>query len=104
MSADRYAGKPLLRLLELYVLRAIGELTPTEEQKLVQMAPQLRQSLGGNGSWHNAVETAMNMPANMPALIQEMWTKNSALAASQGDGAAFTPDYFAQTFVDQNLV
>ena len=101
MSADRYAGKPLLRLLELYVLRSIGELSQSDEQKLTQMAPKLHALYGGNGEWHEAVAASMKMPANMPSLINDSWNKNLGIAASRG--ATLTPDQFAQLFVDQNF-
>ena len=39
----RYAGKPFLRVLECYVLWAIGELTSEHEKLLVTMTPKLRE-------------------------------------------------------------
>lgn len=39
MSTDtRYEGKPLLRLLDLYVLKAVGELSQESEDSLNAMA------------------------------------------------------------------
>lgn len=102
MAADRYAGKPLVRLLELYVLRSIGELPQSEEQKLTQMAPKLHAIYGGNGEWHEAIAASMKMPANMATLIADTWKRNLDIAASRG--ARLTPDQFAQMFVDQNFV
>jgi hypothetical protein len=81
MTANpRYDGKPLLRLLELYVLRAIGELSQAEEDKLVGMAPKLQSLYGGGGPWYEAVAASMKMPPNMPVLIQDMWAKNREIA------------------------
>lgn len=102
MDADRYAGKPLVRLLELYVLRSIGQLPQPEEQKLTQMAPKLHALYGGNGEWHDAIASSMKMPGNMPALIADTWKKNLDIAASRG--ATLTPNQFAQMFVDVNFV
>jgi hypothetical protein len=45
VSNPRYDGKPLLRLLDLYVLRAIGELPPDQEDGLKSMAPQVASSV-----------------------------------------------------------
>ena len=38
---DRYAGKPFLRLLECYVLAAIGELSDEQQATLRAMEPKL---------------------------------------------------------------
>lgn len=102
MGADRYAGKPLVRLLELYVLRSIGELSQSEEQKLMQMAPKLHALYGGSGEWYEAIAASMKMPPSMPTLIADTWKKNLDIAASRG--ATLTPDQSAQMFVDQNFV
>ena len=102
MDADRYDGKPLLRLLELYVLHAIGELSQPQERELAQMGPKLQELYGGNGEWHEAVAASMRIPANMPALIRDTWKKNLDIAASRS--ATLTPAQFAEMFVDKNFV
>jgi hypothetical protein len=100
-SNPRYEGKPLLRLLELYVLRAIDELPPAEQQTLERMAPKLQSIYGGNGAWHEAVAAAVCMPADMPAVIRDAWTKDTKTA--RATGKTLQPQMFAETFVDKNL-
>ena len=100
-SNPRYDGKPLLRLLELYVLRAIVELPQTEQRTLERMAPKLQAIYGGNGEWQEAV-AAVHMPADMPAAIRDMWAKSLEIARANGVTAA--PQKFAEMFVDENLV
>ena len=95
----RYDGKPLLRLLELYVLWAIGELPQMEQQTLERMAPKLGEIYGGNGTWHEAVAAAVHMPADMPMAIRDRWAKAAPRAALLDD-AALTPQAFAETVVD----
>ena len=102
MSANpRYDGKPLLRLLELYVLMAIDELPQADRQTLERMAPKLRAMYGGDGEWHEAVAAALRMPADMPAAIRDMWTRNLEIA--RANGVTLPPQMFAQMFVDENL-
>ena len=48
-TGPRYEGKPLLRLLELYVLKAIGELSQESEDSLKAMGPKLQAIYGGDG-------------------------------------------------------
>jgi hypothetical protein len=76
MSTARYQGKPLLRLLECYVLKAIDELSPSNEEKLVAMQPKLSQVYEVDGAWDHIVATTMEFPDAMPALIRETWRAN----------------------------
>jgi hypothetical protein len=101
-SNPRYDGKPLLRLLELYVLRAIDELSPAEQQTLEGMAPKLHAIYGGNGEWYEAVAAAVSMPADMPVTIRDMWARNLEIARANGMTLHFQT--FAEMFVDENLV
>lgn len=100
-SNPRYDGKPLLRLLELYVLRALDELPQAERQTLDKMAPKLQAIYGGNGEWHEAVAAAVHMPADMPVAIRDMWAKNLEIA--RANGVTLHPQMFAEMFVDENL-
>ena len=101
MDTARYEGKPLLRLLELYVLWASDKLSDEDEARIFAMAPKLSETFGGDGSWQSAIATAMQFPANMPQLIAENWTKNRALA--EAEGVDLLPQQFAESFVDTNF-
>jgi hypothetical protein len=98
---NRYDGKPLLRLFELYVLDAIGELHDSHRQSLEKMAPKLQKTFGGNGDWHEAIATAGQIPPEWPEAIRGLWARN--LEATLGDGTRLSPQEFAEIFVDNNL-
>ena len=102
MSDNRYEGKPLLRLLELYVLKALDQLPPLEEETLNRLAPKLQAVYGGNGAWHEAVAAAVRMPTDMPQLIRDMWDKNLEIARTN-NVPALSAQKFAELFVDENL-
>jgi len=99
---NRYTGKPLLRLLECYVLWAIGELERKEEATLEQMEPKLRQVFKQQGEWREIVARVISMPPNMPELIRAKWAENLEIAKQHT--AMPTPQQFAEVFVDSNLV
>jgi hypothetical protein len=99
---SRYAGKPMLRLLECYVLWTIGKLERKEEEALGQMEPKLRQVFNRQGSWREIVSNAMDLPTNLPDLIRTKW--NGSLEIDKQGSAALTPQQFAEMFVDTNLV
>ena len=100
--SDRYDGKPLLRLLELYVLKALGELPALEEDTLAKLAPKLQTIYGGNGTWDGAIETAVRMPADMPGQIRDLWAQNLQIAQAK-NVPALSAQQFAELFVDENL-
>ena len=101
-SNPRYQGKPFLRLLECYVLWAIGELSGKDADTLQAMTPKLQQIYGIQGDWQAVVAAAMHLPPNMPSLVRSAWAKNIEIAQKQQ--ATLTPQLFAEMFVDQNLV
>jgi len=101
MGSLRYQGKPLLRLLELFVLNSISELSDAEAEGLNKMQPKLSSLYGRQGSWDQIIASIIGFPDNMPALIRENWTRNQVIAKT--NSLELTPQQFAEMFVDQNL-
>ena len=98
----RYEGKPLLRLLDAYVLWAIGALPEEQEAVFQQMTPKLRQTWNRAGEeWHAVVASEMHFPPTMPTLIREAWEKNQAIAAA--NKVTLPATSFAYMFVDANF-
>ena len=100
-TGTRYQGKPLLRLLEFYVLKAIGELSRESEESLNAMAPKLQAIYGGDGRWEDAIARAIHMPDTMPQAIRDMWSRNLKIA--RDNNLTLTPQQFAEMFVDNNF-
>lgn len=98
----RYDGKPLLRLLELYVLWALDCLAEKDAKTLEKITPNLQSTYKRPGEWHEIIRSVMELPPNMPTLIQDMWQKNSEIA--RRNNATLTPQKFAEMFVDDNLI
>ena len=98
---SRYDGKPFLRLLDCYVLKAIGCLDPQQEAALVAMEPRLAQVYGSEGRWDAIVAKQMNFPEDLPARIAGIWEAGKAKAA--GIGLTVDPIEFTTQFVDTNF-
>lgn len=98
MSDQRYEGKPLLRILECYVLWSIGRLQEKDMGTLQKLTPKLQELYGVDRDWRGIVEVVMDLPQDMPALIRDVWTKNLSK-----HGADIDPEAFAREFVDVNL-
>jgi|SRR5215471_7907669 len=101
-SNPRYQGKPLLRLLECYVLWAIDQLSEEDADALERMTPKLQSIYGAQGDWQHVLAAAVELPPNMPELIRGLWVKNSEIARK--NSVRLTPQRFAEMFVDENLV
>jgi hypothetical protein len=99
---SRYQGKPLLRLMECYVLWAIDQLPPKEASTLSAMTPKLQVTFRTQGSWQQVIAAAAQLPPNMADVIRETWTKNAEIARM--NQTTLAPQQFAELFVDQNLV
>ncbi|WP_326523995.1 hypothetical protein [Sphingomonas sp.] len=101
MSA-RYDGKPLLRLVDGFVLDAIGRLQADEEQALVALEPEMRQVTGAAGGWRQIVAAQMRFPDGLAAAIREIWEKGRVkFVAAQGHEP--DPVQFTRSFVDSKF-
>jgi hypothetical protein len=98
---SRYSGKPLLRLLELYVLWCIGELSKQDEDRIVAMTTKLEETYKIKGAWYEIVEKVMSLPDGFKSSVVSVWEKNRILALQHREVLA--PQDFAEMFVDANL-
>lgn len=92
---SRYEGKPLLRLLELYVLWCIEELSSNDAEVLGRMTPKLQQTYARTGTWFEVIESVMDLPVAARQEIAMRWDKERR--------ASLSPQAFAEKFVDENL-
>ena len=99
--ADRYAGRPFLKLTDSFVLKCIGELDPSQESLLEQMTPKLQQTFSCSGTWEEIVASQLHFPPDIQATIQALWSKNQAIAKQ--NNAVLTPMQFVEMFVASNV-
>jgi hypothetical protein len=100
-QTDRYAGKPLLKILEAFVLDAIGELEPSQLTVLEKMTPKLQQIYNSTSSWQDIVIEVMHWNPEIQPAIRALWEKNQVVARSTG--RTLSPAEFAVMFVDENV-
>lgn len=85
---DRYFGRPFLRLIECYVLQAVGQLDPAAADHLATISPQLTRLYGKAGAWHEIVAQQMHFGDSMSVELRGMWlqtTENAARAGVRAD-------------------
>lgn len=94
--SDRYIGKPFLRLLELYILWSIQELSEEENELLLKLEPKLQKTYESKKKWYEIIADEMELSENFNLIVLDRW-KEIKLS---GDDA----EKFAQTFVDINFL
>jgi hypothetical protein len=97
--SDRYAQKPFLKLLESYVLDAIGHLDPATDAELTKAEPGIRKIFGASGDWRSIVVKRMQFPDGMAGAIREVWDKGSVRFVAE-NGQQPDPAEFARHFID----
>lgn len=95
---ERYQGRPLLIVLENYVLDCIGKLPPGSSEKLTKM---MQQVFGGGPDWKQTLRDTLQLPATLDGQLLELWTKNEAIARQ--NGVELHPVQFAKMVVDENF-
>lgn len=98
---SRYDGKPLLRLLECYVLSFIDRLAEGDRRNLEMMEPKLRTIYEAQGDWREIIATIVGFDSSLDGHIRSLWKQNSELAAAHGE--ELLPEDFAQMIVDENF-
>ena len=84
MKNPRYDGKPLLRLVELWVLWVIDEIDAQDVARLTEMEPKLRQTWSLDGAWHEMIEELLQLSPAMRDELRAMWQRNLETARQQG--------------------
>ena len=73
---NRYSGKPLLRLIECYVLDVVGQLDNQQRATLEAMEPKLQSLYKSGGTWRQIVAEQMNFDESLndanPRLLENV--------------------------------
>lgn len=99
---SRYDGKPFLRLLDCYVMDAIGVLDPEDDAMLKKAEPKFHTMFGLSGSWREIVVARMNFPPGMKGAVKELWEKGRPKFIAQ-HGFEPNPWDFTVHFIDTNF-
>src|SRR4051812_44017767 len=77
MDDDRYEGKPLLILLENYVLDCIGCLSNDKATKIVGVVQRV---FGGSDDWKATLRSSLQLDESIDENLRQMWVRNQDLA------------------------
>jgi len=99
VEPERYKGRPLLSILENYVLSCIGALTPEQEAGMAAIVQRVWQ---GSSDWKKTVREHLDMKDTLDQSLRDMWARN--LEAAKRGGKEIHPVQFAKLVADKNFV
>jgi hypothetical protein len=92
--------KPIVQLLENYVLAAVGEL-PTEEQVKTKVMMTRAFGAAAGDDWQNRLREEFGVTDSLDEQLRTMWSQAKKLAAEQN--ADLPPRDFATMVVEENF-
>jgi hypothetical protein len=98
---SRYDGRPFLRLLEVYILWAIGELEPQLAALIDELTPNLQKTYNRGGNWQSIIAAEMSFSDDFPEKLKELWTKNTEIARM--NRTTLSAQTFAEMICDENF-
>jgi hypothetical protein len=101
VGADRYAGRPLVRALDFYVLSIIGQIDE-ETSGLMDTWVRRAFSVPDQASWETALERQLELGASIRDSLRKMWDGYIDFEAKNGRTA--DPARFAMSVVDENFL
>jgi hypothetical protein len=72
IAEERYEGRPLLRLLDCYVLALTEHLDPEMERKVAKL---VKTQFGGGSDWKASLRVGIKLPPDMDERIRELWRR-----------------------------
>lgn len=95
---DRYESKPLLILLENYVLSCIGCLP---EEKVSALTGVVQKVYGGGDDWKATLRSNLHLEVSLDDDLRRMWLRNQDIAKQANE--SLLPEDFARMVVDDNF-
>jgi hypothetical protein len=98
LNSERYKGKPLLILLENYVLDCIGCFPKEKGPRVVEI---VKRVYGGDEDWKKTLRSALHLDDTLDEDVRKIWRHNQDIAKRANE--VLLPVDFARMFVDENF-
>src|SRR5438105_4105200 len=97
LNSERYKGKPLLLVLENYVLDCIGVLPSDKVTTITQIVQRV---FGGGDDWKATVRATLHLEDSVDNNLRQLWERNQQMARDANK--VLSPEDFARIIVDDN--
>jgi hypothetical protein len=98
LEPERYEGRPLILILDNYVLDCIGELASNKQALITTL---VQKAFGGGPDWKKTVREVLQLSESIEENIRSLWTQNREIAVQ--NKAELHPVQFAKMIVDDNF-
>ena len=98
LEPERYEGRPLILILDNYVLDCIGELPPDKKALIISI---VQKAFGGGPDWKKTVRDLLQLSDSIEDNIRSLWTENKKIAAQ--NNSELHPVQCAKMIVDDNF-
>jgi hypothetical protein len=98
LEPERYEGRPLILILDNYVLDCIGEL-PSDKKAMITTIVQ--KVFGGGSDWKKTVREVLQLSESIEDNIRSLWIENQKIALQ--NSSELHPVQFAKMIVDDNF-
>jgi len=97
-DASYYAGRPMLMMMEAYVLDCIGHL-PVERRRVA--AEIVQKVWGGGDDWKATIRGATGLQDGIDEFFRATWDRNTEKA--RATNVSLSPQQYARMVVDTNF-
>jgi hypothetical protein len=98
LEPERYEGRPLILILDNYVLDCIGELPPDKKALITSI---VQKAFGGGPDWKKTVRDILQLSDSIEDNIRSLWIENKKIA--EQNNSELHPVQFAKMIVDDNF-
>ena len=98
LNSARYKGRPLLILIESYLLDCIGELPPDKQDSIRKIVQGV---YGGDYDWKQTLRTVLGLEDSIDDEIRQLWARNQEIATE--GGTVLAAEEFARVIADKNF-
>jgi hypothetical protein len=95
---ERYHRRPLVLVLESYVLDCIGELPADRSETVAELVQSV---FGGDRDWKRTIRQQLRIPDTLDDSLRDMWARNQEIARE--NTYDLHPVQFAKMVVDKNF-
>jgi len=95
---ERYGGRPLILILENYVLDVIGELDTVKQNGISAI---VAKAFGAGPDWRATIRRELRLEPAIDGNLREMWKANQQIAVQSN--VPLSPIQFAKMVVDANF-
>lgn len=91
----------MIALVEYFVLKSIGQLSPAREEQIAKLEPWLNVTFRNTGSWDQSIAKALGFPATIQKSFNDLFRQYLQHCSASGESSS--PETFAKQVAENNF-